>query len=142
MPGFTVSFSPRAEPLAPAAAAASGSAAHALAERLLRMDDEQLETLRGAAARDVLIVTGETEALPWADGTVYLGRDMRAPRLLLPCTLQPDIAPDVFERAIARRAAALLPPWAILTAPPRMFSAAPASILNRAYIRRWLEAQA
>jgi hypothetical protein len=140
MPGFTVNFSPRLEPLAPVAAAASGSAARALVERLLRMDDEQLETLRGAAGRDVLIVTGETDALPWADGTVYLGRDPQAPRLLLPCALVPDIAPDVFERAIARHAASLPPPWAILTAPPRVFSAAPASLITRAYICRWLEA--
>jgi hypothetical protein len=136
---FTARFSPRQEVLVPVAAAACGMAARALAERLLRCKDEQLVTLRGAAGRDVLIVTGEAEALPWVDGAVYLGRDPLAPRLLIPAMMQPNIAPDAFERAIARHAAALTPPWAVLIDPPRVFSAAHASAMDRGYIQRWLE---
>lgn len=139
-PAFPAGFSPRPDPLVPAAAAACGKVALALAKRLSQFGDDELASLRGAASRDVLIVTGDAEALPWVDGTVYLGRDPLAPRLLLPTTMQPDIAPDLFERAIARHAAALPPPWAVLIAPPRVFSAAHASVLDRAFIRRWLEA--
>jgi hypothetical protein len=136
---FTAGFSLRQDLLLPVAAAACGKAARALAERLLQCSDDQLSSLRAAAGKDVLIIAGETEALPWVDGTVYLGRDPLAPRLLIPAMMQPDVAADVFERAIARQAVLLPPPWAVLIAPPRVFSAAYVTAIDRAHILRWLE---
>lgn len=133
-------FSLRHEPLKPVAAAASGKVAFALAKRLLLLGDERLASLRGVAGRDVLIVTGEADALPWVDGAVYLGSDPLAPRLLIPATIRPDVAPDLFERAIARRAAPLPSPWAVLLAPPRVLSVAHVSVVDRGVIRDWLEA--
>jgi hypothetical protein len=139
-----ITFSPRAEILDPVAVAGLGRAARALAGRLLRLADEQLRELRGAAGDDLLVVLGETSALPWADGVAYLGRDPDAPRLLVPTMVRPDIGLDVLERAIARRAATLpskLPgPWAVLVSPPQLFSVAHAAAIERDRLQAWLEA--
>jgi hypothetical protein len=134
-----VTFSPRAEILDPVAVAGLGRAARALARRLLRLTDERLRELRGAAGGDLLIILGETAALPWADGVAYLGRDPAAPRLLMPTLVRPDIASDVFEQVIARRAAALPSPWAVLFSPPQLFSVAHAAAIERDRLRAWLE---
>ena len=135
-----VTFSPRAETLEPVAVAGLGGAARALATRLLRLTDAELRALRGACGADLLIVLGETSALPWSDGVTYLGRDHDAPRLLLPTAVRPDIALDVFERVMARRAAALPGPWAVIFSPPRLFSVARAAAVERDRLRTWLEA--
>jgi hypothetical protein len=138
---FAVTFVPRDDVLAPVAVVAQEHVARALAQRVLALDDERFGELRGAAGGSVMIVTGEADALPWVDGVTYLGRDLAAPRLLLPTTARPDIALDIFEGAIARHAAALPPPWAVLTKPPRIFSAAYPVVMSRVYIQKWLEAQ-
>jgi len=139
-----ITFSPRADVLDPVAVAGFGRAARALANRLLRLTDERLRELRGAAGDDVLVVLGETGSLPWADGVAYLGRDPDAPRLLVPTTVRPDIGLDVLERVIARRAAVLpsrLPsPWAVLVSPPQLFSVAHAAAIERDRLHAWLEA--
>ena len=135
-----VTFSPRAEILDPVAVAAFGRAARALARRLLRLTDERLRELRGAAGGDLLVVLGEATALPWSDGVAYLGRDPHAPRLLVPTSVRPDIGLAVFERAIARRAAALPSPWAVLFSPPQLFSVAHAAAIERDRLHAWLEA--
>ena len=109
----------------------------------MRLGDEPLHELRGAAGDDVLVVLGATEVLPWVDGVNYLGRDPDAPRLLLPTMVRPAIAADAFERAIARHAAALLGasgPWAVLHDARRVFSIADAGPIDRDLLGRWLEA--
>jgi hypothetical protein len=92
-----VSWTPRQEPLAPRAVAAWGPAARALARRALG------RRLDGVAGDDLLVLLGEADALPWADGAVYLGRDERAPSLLLPTALEPDVPVELFERALLAR---------------------------------------
>lgn len=134
-----ISFSPRDDSLAPIAVAGLGPVARALAERLLRLDDDQLGALRGAAADGLLLVTGETAALPWVDGVVYLGCDPAAPRLLLPTMLRPSAPLAVFERAVARLAASEFSPWAVLADPPQIFSAACVCPIERAHLQQWLE---
>src|SRR5580704_8142559 len=135
-----ITFSPRADILDPVAVAGLGPAARALANRLLRLTDEQLRELRGAAGDNLLIVLGETSSLPWVDGVAYLGRDPDAPRLLVPTMVRPDLALDVFERTVARRTAALPGPWAVLLSPPQLFSVAHAAAIERDRLHAWLEA--
>jgi len=67
-------------------------------------------------------------------------RDPDAPRLFVPAMLRPNAAIDVFERAIARRAAVLPSPWAVLLSPPRLFSVADAVLIDRGRLSKWLEA--
>ena len=118
-----ISFSPRDDSLAPIAATGLGPVARALAERLLRLSDDQLAALRGAAADGLVFVTGETAVLPWVDGVVYLGRDPDAPRLLLPTMLRPSAPLAAFERRHRPPGRSARPgPWAVLADPPlRLF---------------------
>lgn len=90
----------RAQPLAARAVVARGDAARALARRLLDRSDEELHRLRGAATREVLLLGGAFEALPWADGAVYLGGEGA---LLWPVHLAPPCAPELLERALHGR---------------------------------------
>jgi hypothetical protein len=58
------------------------------------------------AGDDLLLLVGPGEALPWADGALYLGRDPAAPALLLPTMLAPSVPLELLERALRRRLAA------------------------------------
>src|SRR5687767_4825113 len=70
-------------PLSPGAVLAADRTAYSLCRRLLDENDSALERLQGCAGRALVLLTGETEDLPWVDGAIYLGRDPRAPRLYL-----------------------------------------------------------
>jgi hypothetical protein len=133
-------FAPRAGSLDPVAVVGMGPVARTLAHRLLRLADADLAALRGIAGDGLIALMGDAAALPWVDGVVYLGRDADAPRLLLPTTLRPTVAADVFERAIARHVGRQASPWAILAAPPRVIPLADALPVERAHVRRWLGA--
>lgn len=139
-PTLTVAFRPRAAPLAPVAAAARGAAARALAERLLARDDEALAKLAGVAAPDLILVLGESDALPWVDGVLYLGRDPAAPALLLPTALEPDVPAPLLERAVLARERAA--PVAVLVEPRQLVSAAAARPVERARLAAFLRAEA
>jgi hypothetical protein len=109
LPGVAVGWRSRDEPLAVVGAAAAGDAARALATRVLARTDEALAKLRGvASARSsdtvAIVVLGDAADLPWLDGIVYLGRDPRAPSLLVPTFLEPDVPIELVERALLRRA--------------------------------------
>jgi hypothetical protein len=100
MKPIEVAWRVRDEPLEPCAVVARGETARDLAVRLLACDDERLAALRGVAGPSLLVVLGEASALPWVDGVEYLGRDTRAPSLLLPATRAPSIAVQLVERAV------------------------------------------
>jgi hypothetical protein len=136
-----ITFVPRAGSLDPVAVIAAGPVARALAHRLLRFADADLAVLRGVAGDGLIVLVGDAASLPWVDGVVYLGRDADAPRLLLPTTLRPTVASDVFERAIARHAGQLGSPWAIVAVPPRVIPIADALPVERAHVLHWLGAK-
>lgn len=105
-PDLSVHWFPRAQPLEPVAVAAAGDAARKLAERLWAGTDERLDALSGVASPDWMVLLGDAASLPWVDGVTYLGRDPGAPRLLLPTLLQPNVRPELLERALLRLARA------------------------------------
>lgn len=139
-PSLPVRWRPREQPLAPAAVAARGPAARALAQRLLARDDQTLARWLGVASADLLLLLGEGHELPWADGVTYLGRDPQAPALLLPTTLEPDVPAALLQQALLGRAGAAATPLAVLPGPHELVPAGPARPLLRAEIARWLEA--
>ena len=136
---MSIDFTQRETILDPVAVVGLGNAARALAHRLLALEDDRLQKLRGAAGEGILIALGEAAALPWAPGVTYLGQEPDAPRLLVPTMLRPAIAFDVFERAVARHVAPLSAPWAVLSSPARVFSVAAATTIDRKQIRKWLD---
>lgn len=131
---------PRPSPLAPLAAVAEGEAAVRLARRLFGAAPEALARLSGVAAPGLLAVCGAEADLPWVDGIRYLGRDPRAPSLLLPTAAALDCPLELVERALLRRAPAGGAPLAVLLAPLRLVPLGEARPLARARLAAWLEA--
>jgi hypothetical protein len=131
-----VSWLPRQEPLAPVAAAARGEAAARLARRLLEETDDSLAELKGVGGRGVLVVLGAAVRLPWVEGVTYLGRDERAPALLLPTALEPSAPAALLERAFARRFPKLMP-CALLTGPAALVPVAEARPVARETLLKW-----
>ncbi len=129
-------------PLTPIAAVGLelGGVAEALAKRLLALSDHELSQLRGVAGDGVLLVLGDANALPWVNGITYLGVDPRAPRLLVPTMLTPNLPIELFEQALLRDLRAE-PPIAVLTAAPRLISLAAALPIDRAALQAWLARQ-
>lgn len=127
----------RATPLAPAGVAATGAVAVALGRRLLDASDEALSALLDVAGRGVLVVLGESDALPWVDGVVYLGMDSRARSLLLPTTLEPAEPLELVERAIAARFAGVSR-MAVLPQQGIVVPVASARRIARDALERWL----
>ncbi|BCM92506.1 hypothetical protein IAD21_04386 [Abditibacteriota bacterium] len=135
-----VRWRPRAEPLEPVAVVATGSAARALAKRLLELPDDELKRLRGVSWNEGLALEGESQNLPWADGASYLGHDARAPKLLLPCALEPDAPLDLWARAFERQLKReLVAPLAILPQNNLAISLAGGRSLERAKLEVWLQ---
>ena len=93
---------PRAEPLPARAAVAWGTAAGALHARLLQLVPEQQAGLSAMAGPELLVVTGETDALPWVDGIAYAGPATDAPGLWLPTIEEPGLALDLIARGLQR----------------------------------------
>ncbi|MCY1082603.1 bpX5 domain-containing protein [Archangium lansingense] len=140
VPSFCPSWSPRTSPLTALAVAGVGPVALALARRVLEADDAALARWSGVAGPGVLVLLGDTESLPWVDGLVYLGRDTAAPSLLLPCTLAPDVAPALLERALVARASGSTP-LAVLPGSAHLVPVGAARPVSRDTVRAWLAKQ-
>ena len=133
-------WSPRATPLSALAVAAVGPVALALARRVLSAGDAELARWRGVAGSGVLVLLGDSEALPWVEGVVYLGRDPSAPALLLPCTLAPDVAPALLERALVARAHGATP-LAVLPRSAHLVPVGAARPVSRDTLGAWVSRQ-
>jgi hypothetical protein len=139
-PHFLPSWSPRAQPLPALAVAGVGPVALALARRVLAEQDAALARWSGVAGPGVLVLLGDSESLPWVDGVVYLGRDAAAPSLLLPCTLAPDVAPALLDRALVTRAR-VGTPLAVLPRSGHLVPVGAARPVSRETLGAWLAKQ-
>ena len=119
------SWGRRERPLSPIAAVGLGSVATALGRALL----EREGSWRASAGDDVLLVVGD--AVPWIDGLIWLGRDPRAPGLLLPTGFEPPVHPQLI--------AAQLGPVALILSPPMRLALGGLGKLDPATLAAWLE---
>lgn len=133
---MTPTFGPRADPLPPRAVFGVGAVARALAARLLARPDDDLRHVEVLVADALLIALAPADALPWADGAVYLGSDPRAPALLMPTTLAPPVHPQLLERALRRLDGAHDGPLAVL--PGRVLPLRGAAPPSRARLQAWV----
>lgn len=134
-----VTWADREPPLVPCAVAASGDAAHRLAQRLLELDSSVANRLYGVAGPTTLLVIGEEANLPWVDGVSYLGRDPAAPGLLLPTHIEPLVpTANLLERALRKHFAKLAPPLAVLPLTMTIISCHGALQLSPNKIEAWL----
>ncbi len=127
----------RAGPLPASAIVGRGPAAIALAQRLLKFDQEKLAGFQGVAGDHLLILTGNESDLPWIDGIEYLGRDADAPSLLLPTYLLPNLPLQLVERAFLARND-LMPPIALLHQPDCAISLAMARRIDYQSLENWV----
>jgi hypothetical protein len=138
IPALAPRWIARDVPLPPVAVAVPRAVARLLATRWRTAAGAAVESLRAAATPSALLLFGDVEALPWADGVLYLGRDPEAPRLLVPTALAPDVPIGLFERALFTRWPATRAPAALLLEPMRLADAASPGPLDLASLRAWL----
>jgi hypothetical protein len=128
----------RTAPLEACAVVGIGGAGRALAHAALRRDDAALGELAGVHGESLVAFVGAAEALPWADGVVYLGRDPAAPALRLPTTRLPSVPLALFERAVVERVRAGAP---VAVLPDGVLvSLAAARTVSRPLLARWVGA--
>lgn len=121
--------------LEPRALIAFNNAAISLAEKLLTFDDELLRSFQAVGGKQMILLAGTSENLPWTNGTIYLGRDARMPAALLPTTLEPNIPLELFELALKARFERLAP-FAVL--PGKIVPFGAAKTLSRVTLEIWL----
>jgi len=136
-----VVWTARPHPLPALAVAGVGPVALGLARRALAASDTQLARWSGVAGPGVLVLLGDTDSLPWVEGVVYLGRDAQAPSLLLPCTLAPDVAPALLERALVTHAGGATP-LAVLPRSGHLVPVGSARPVSREALEGWRGKQA
>ncbi len=129
----------RFDPLTPIAVVAVGDVALRLARRLLLLPDDALARLCGVAAPGVLAVSGPEPDLPWVNGVQYLGRDARAPTLLLPTAVVPAAPLQLMERALVAGSGGAPAPLAVLLDPLRVIPLGGARPIERARLCAWVE---
>ena len=130
-----VTWHTRAEPLEPAGVVACDEVALKLASKMLHRTSEELSALSALATDRELVVLGQSEDLPWADGVCYVGRCPEAPALLLPtilnCTPHPQL---VLARLLIE-----LKEAPVLVCPPLslMMSVAQTTMISSSALKSW-----
>ncbi len=90
-------------PPEPRAAVAWHAASRSLHARLEQLPEIVQKRLYVTASRDVLVVTGAAEDLPWSPGVSYAANSAEAPTFWRPTLLRPDISIDLLSRALQER---------------------------------------
>lgn len=137
---FRIRWTPRDCPLTPVAVGGQGETSLRLARRLLQLEDEFLGQLEGVAGRQVIVVQGRSDLLPWVDGVQYLGVDSVAPSVLFPTNYQSSLPQELLANAlkVKLRAAGLI---AVLPDPLLLVPMRNAKPVCRQTLARWLEQQ-
>ena len=112
-------------------------AATTLARRLLA-HPAAMAGLTGVAVPQGMVLLGAAEALPWADGVVYLGTPPQAPQLRVPTALSPDVPWDLLAAAVLSRANLSRGPVAVLPGAGLLVPLADACVLEAAALQQML----
>ncbi len=90
--------------LMPAGLVAPGALTPALLALLRARDAKALAALSVVATRDLVVLLGADEALPWIDGARYCAPDPEARNLWTPTHLAPRLPVDLVQTALLERA--------------------------------------
>ncbi|PHV04346.1 hypothetical protein CSQ96_26455 [Janthinobacterium sp. BJB412] len=90
--------------LTPAGLVAPGALAPALLTLLRQREAKQLSALSVLATRDLLVLLGANDALPWIDGARYCAPDPDARNLWTPTHLAPALPSDLVQANLLERA--------------------------------------
>lgn len=97
-------WQPRSSVPKPAGVVADAALAGAVLALLRQRSDDSLLRLSAVATRDLLVILGPTDELPWLDGIRYCAPDACAPALWLPTHAAPALPLDLVQDALLRRA--------------------------------------
>ncbi len=89
--------------LEPAGLVAAGRIARQLLAHLQTIDEQKLRQLSIVATRDLLVLIGANDLLPWLDGVRYCAPDPAARDLWLPTHLMPRLPADLLQTNLASR---------------------------------------
>jgi len=135
-----ITWSPRACALSPLALAGQGEVSLRLARRLLQMDDESLGQFQGVAGKQLIVVQGKSDLLPWVEGVQYLGVDPSTPSVLFPTSYQPSLPPELLVAAL-RTKTGTQELIALLREPLLVVPMGSARPVSRATLASWLESE-
>jgi hypothetical protein len=122
-------------------ALARGDVVARLLSRLLACTDDELGKLRGVIGRELAIVIGPSDALPWVDALCWLARAPDEPALWLPTDLALRLPASVVLRALSRRVPRPRTPLVLLPDTRELVSLAEARPLARVRLQAELEAR-
>ena len=135
---FKINWIARDAPLLPAAVEAHGPASLRLARRLLQLPDESLAQLEGVVGKNLILVQGSEQQLPWVNGVQYLGVDPAAPFLLLPTNYRPSLPEALVQNALLKKIGSN-DRIAVLPSPLLLVPLNPARPVFRSVLAAWLE---
>ena len=93
----------RREALVPSGLVTAGAVTRRLLAQLKLGGDEALASLTVVATRDLMVLLGANDALPWIDGARYCAPDPGAQTLWLPTTMAPALPADLLRQSAIRR---------------------------------------
>ncbi|MES2295786.1 MAG: hypothetical protein V4582_02030 [Pseudomonadota bacterium] len=115
---------------------ASGGAARAVLAQLRGHEEAQLAQLSVVATRDLLVLLGAAEHLPWSDGVSYCAPDPVHRTLWLPTHTMPAEPLDLVQANLLARGAPL--PFLLWHLPEQVLPLEQPTTLDRAVLA-WLE---
>ncbi|MDC8757857.1 hypothetical protein [Janthinobacterium fluminis] len=125
----------RTTALTPAGLVALAPLAPALLSLLRQRSAEQLQRLSVVATRDLLVVFGANDMLPWIDGARYCAPDPDARNLWMPTHLAPVLPADLVQSNLIERAGSS--PVLLWNAPEQILPLAHAQALTSSLLD-WL----
>jgi hypothetical protein len=129
-------WQPRDAALTPAGLVAPAALVPALLALLRRRETTSLAALSVVATRDLLVLLGTADALPWLDGARYCAPDPQAGNLWTPTHLMPSLPADLVQNNLIERAASS--PVLLWYAPEQLLPLAGAQPLTPSLLD-WLE---
>jgi hypothetical protein len=130
-----VAWQTRSSALTPAGLVASGTLAPALLLLLSRCEAKQLSALSMVVTRDLMVLLGDCDALPWIDGARYCAPDPEARNLWTPTHLAPALPADLVQTNLVERAGSS--PVLLWHAPEQLLPLAGAQALTPSLLH-WL----
>ncbi|MES3025186.1 MAG: hypothetical protein V4857_26730 [Pseudomonadota bacterium] len=120
----------------PGGLVAAGAVARRVLLALRGYTDEHLQSLSMVATRDLLVVLGANDALPWVDGVRYCAPDPLARGLWLPTHQAPQLPLDLVQANLVARGARI--PMLLWNEPEQVLPLDAPTVLNQAVLA-WLE---
>lgn len=131
----TLVWSQRASALTPAGLVVAKELVPTLLSLLQQYDAKQLSALSVVATRDLVVLLGTSDVLPWVDGGRYCAPDTDARNLWTPTHMAPELPTDLIQTNLIERVGSS--PVLLWHAPEQILPLAGALALTKGVLQ-WL----